>query len=84
MAGSLGAWLEKARVAGRQVFEIRVLSSCHLFALCAMADFGPPPFFSPTSTKSNEANFEGVTIIHGKIFRPVVGFEIAPCRVHVA
>ena len=61
-------------MAGRQVFEIRVLSSCHLLALYAMADFSPPPLFSPTNAGSNEANIEGVTIIHGEISCPVVGF----------
>ena len=74
---------EEARVTGRQFFEIRVLSSYHLLALCAMADFGPPPFFSPTNSESDEANPEGVTIIHGEISCPVVGFEIFPCHIHV-
>jgi len=70
-------------VAGRQVFEIRVLSPCHLFALCAMADFSPPPCFSPMNNESDEKNVEGVTIIRGEISYPFLGFEIVPCRIHV-
>ena len=71
-------------MAGRQVFEIRLrLSPCHLFALNAMADFSPPPLFSPTNTESDEANAEGVTIIHGEVSCPVVDFEIVPCHIHV-
>ena len=74
---------KKAGVAGRQVFETRVLSSCHLFALYAMADFSPPPLFSPTNTESDEANAGGVVIIHGEIYCPAVDLEIVPCHIHV-
>ena len=70
-------------MAGRQVFEIRVLSLCHLFALYAMADFNPPPLFSLTNTESDEANAGGVIISHGEISCPVVDFGIVPCRIHV-
>lgn len=71
-------------MAGRQALKVRVLSTSlyRLFSLYAMADFSPPPLFSPTNTESDQADAGGVIIIHGEIFYPVLNFKIVP-HIHV-